>query len=111
MANKTQGQNTGHTDEAILISDGIAVTNMATVKILDKEVVSEGQQPQRLLIVITARGQDVFIKYQPADVDNDPKGIPILRNVPYEIRPDAMFFGEISAQAVMGNATVYVTVL
>lgn len=111
MANKTIGQTTAHTDEAIQIGSGISVGSGTSVTILVGELVAEGKQPQRMLIAITSENKDVWIKFQKASVDNDKKGIFLEKEETLVLEASGMYFGEISAIADSSTATIYVTVL
>lgn len=107
--NKKIGQTTGQTDEPD-VEDGIAVGATTAVTILSEEVISEGQQSQRLLIEISVRGMDTWIRKYPAARDNIKKGKFVNRNTSYTITADGMHTGEISAITEVGNAEVFVTV-
>jgi len=110
-ANKTIGQTTGHTDTAQLISDKIDCNDSTSTTVLAAEVVSEGQQPQRLRISIAVRAKNVWIKEQAASVDDDQKGIFVKKDQTVTWTADGMYFGEISAIGDNGTAELYVTVL
>jgi len=111
MANKTIGQTTAHTDEAIQIGSGISVGSGTSVTILAAELVPEGKQPQRMLIVISVTDKEAWIKFQPASVDNDKKGIYIKKDQMLVLEASGMYFGEISAISKSSTATINVTVL
>jgi len=108
--NKTIGQSTSHTNTAT-ISNMIPVGTGTSVKILDAEIVAEGQNPTRMGIIISAVKKDIFVKFQPASTDNDTKGIFIPKDSTLVINVSDMYFGEISAISASGNAEVYVTEL
>ena len=110
MTNKTIGQSTAHTNSAI-IYDAVSVGSLASVKILDPEIVSEGQNPQRMGIIVSTLGKAVFIKFQAAAVDNDKKGIYLGKEATIVLDVEDMYFGEVSAIAISGTAKVYVTEL
>lgn len=111
MTNKTIGQPAAHTDGSFLISSGISVGSITSTKILDAEVIAEGQQPTRMLIAISVTSQDIFLKLQPAIIDDDKKGIIIPKGATATFEVENMYFGEMSAIAGVGTATVFVTVL
>lgn len=109
--NKKIGQTTAHTDTAELISPGISVGNLISVKILDREIVAEGQNPTRMLIAINVQSKDTWIKFQPAAMDNDKKGILLQKGETLILEVENMYFGEISAIADLATSDVYVTAL
>lgn len=111
MTNKTIGQPAAHTDGAFLISAGISVGSVTSTKILDAEIIAEGQQPERMLVAVSVLGKDIFLKMQPAATDNDKKGVFIPQNSTAVFEVENMYFGEMSAIAIVSTATVYVTVL
>ena len=109
--NKTIGQPTAHTEVAELISGKIDVGSAVTTKILDAELVSEGRQSKRISVAISVLKQDAWIKLQPADKDNEKKGIFIQRGQTFVLEASGMYSGEISAISNLADAELYVTVL
>ncbi len=63
----------------------------------------------RIYIAISTQEQPIWLKLQAASVDNDKKGIFIPRNFTYELHPDVIYTGEVSAITDTGTAEVYVT--
>jgi len=82
--------------------DPVAVGSATSVKILD-------ENQDRLYITVAPKTRDIWLKFQAASVDNDKKGIPILRDEIYEFPADFKYTGEISAITDTDTANVYVT--
>ena len=106
MTNRT-GRNTNTNTEATL-SQPISVGSAAAVKIADINA-------ERLFIHINTgpNNNGCWIKLQGATVDNDKKGIFLDEkngvSVSWEMPPDNIYTGEISAIAESGNVDIYVT--
>jgi len=99
---KTIGRNTNTTDVATL-SSAIALNSTTSVKVADA-------LPDRINFTISnPENKDVWLKFQAASVDNDKKGIFVPKNAFYEMPTDNIYTGEISAIAVSGTPSVYVT--
>ena len=91
-----------------IINLGVQVTSGATVKIADAN-------PERKFFHVHANGDSkpVWIKLQSAGTDNEKKGIWIERkagvNPFWEMPPDNIYTGEISAIADSVSVDVFVT--
>jgi hypothetical protein len=85
------------------LSDGITLNSTTSTKILDAN-------PKRTeYIVSNPSAHDVWIKEQPAAEDNDKKGIMLYKRSVASINSDDVYPGEISAIAVSGTPTIYIT--
>ena len=107
MVDKTIGR-TQNTSDSASVNDGIALNGSTSVVIADAN-------PKRIFFEVNNNFSDkaVWIKLQPADDDNDKKGIFLNEKekgrTHWEMPPDNIYTGEISAIADSSNPTVYVT--
>ena len=91
-----------------VMSAGVTLTNVATVKIADAN-------PNRKFFRVCTNGDSkpVWIKLQAASVDDDKKGIWIERRAGsinfWEMQPDKIYTGEISAIADSVDVDVFTT--
>ena len=90
------------------ISDAMPITNMTSVKIADAN-------PLRRYFSVCTDGdnQAVWIKLQPANIDNDKKGIWIEAKIGalnfWQMPTDNIYSGEISAIANSANVNLFTT--
>jgi len=101
MVDKTVGRTTNKTDTAT-VGAGIALnaSTSTTALSLNKD---------RTYIALTVDGGDVWIKLQAASADNLKKGTRLCDGQTYELPPDNIYTGEISAIAVSGTPDIYPT--
>jgi len=111
--NKTIGRNRNTTDTAT--SSPVALNSSTAVKLADAN-------PNRIFFNVTINGgssdERIFIKLQAASIDNVKTGIWIGRSldedgsyfkVDWEMSPDNIYTGEISAIMDSGSHTVHFT--
>ena len=101
-----KGRNANFSDSATI--EKVELNNTTSVKIADA---NKG----RTFFHINSNGSpfEVWIKLQPAHIDNDKKGIFLHKSIEggnfWEMPEDNIYTGEISAIAVNGSPTIYVT--
>ena len=96
------GRNRNTNNEATL-SDAITLNSSTSIKILDSDT-------KRIYTGISNIGnQDVWLKLQAASVDNEKKGIFIPSRSFYELPPDNVYTGEISAITMVGAGKIFIT--
>lgn len=104
---QTVGRNTNRNDTAVL-SDPIELNAVTSAKIADAKPV--GSVPARTVFMVSnPSNENIWIKLQAAAVDNDKKGIYIPRGGYWEMTPDNIYTGEISAIAESETPNIYVT--
>lgn len=97
-----------NTKAEALIAAPVTVTNAASVKIADAN-------PDRMFFCVHTDGDNkaVWVKLQPATVDNDKKGIWVEAKIGalnfWQMIPDNIYTGEISAIANGGDVNVFIT--
>lgn len=96
------GRTRNFNDEAELPS-GIALNNLTSV------TVTVANSKRMNFTLSNASNQQIWVKLQAASVDDDKKGIAILRGGFYEMPTDNIYTGEVSAIAENGSPTVYLT--
>jgi hypothetical protein len=110
--NKIIGQTISCADAAEYISDQIALSSNTSTTILEAEAgVALGLPSKRVSIIISSVNKDIWVKLQPASVDDDKKGIFLQAGKNYILTSSVMYFGEISAIGNTPNAIVCVTVI
>jgi len=103
---KTIGTNLNFTDISQDDSGVLLNSNTAT-KIVD--AIALPDQLFTNLTISNPSSQDVWIKFQAATVDNDKKGKILFKRSTYERPPLDVYHGEISAIAVNGSPTIFVS--
>lgn len=104
---KTIGRNQNRTDEALVL-DAIPLNSTTTTTLLPANNL-------RIAVHVNnnSSNRGVWIKLQAADVDDDKKGIwlPPRRDgsSSWDMTPDNIYTGEISAIADVGTPDVYIT--
>lgn len=99
---KTIGRTINVNDIATL-SQGITLNSSTSTKVADSNT-------DRINFTFSNPGNNqVWLKFQAASVDDDKKGIAILRGGFYEMPTDNIYTGEVSAIAETGVPTVYNT--
>lgn len=92
-----------------LLSNDTAVTTSVTLNSTTATTVSVANENRIGFYASNNDNQDILLKFQPASVDNLKIGIPILRKgVVYEMPPEK-YRGEISAIAITGTPTIFIT--
>jgi len=99
---KIIGRNTNQNDTAVL-SNAIVLNNTTSIKVAD------ALNTRINFSFSNNSNKDVWLKLQAASIDNDKKGIFVPRNGYWEMTPDNIYTGEISAIANSGNPSVYIT--
>ena len=100
---KRIGRNANTTDESFISAPISVGSSVSTTLIAANE--------QRMYLAISVLDKDIWLKFQAASVDNNKRGIFVGRNQMYELLPDNMYTGEISAICDVGTATIYITEL
>lgn len=95
-------QRNKNTNDTSVISLPESVGDVLSVKILDAN-------DDRMYIAITARNKDIWLKLQPAATDDLKIGIFVPKDATYELHPDIIYTGEISAISQNAIALVYAT--
>ena len=99
---KTIGRNLNTTDTATLGS-AVALNSSTSIKLVDS-------LSDRIFFSLSnTTNKDVWLKLQAANIDNDAKGIYVPRGGYWEMPADNIYTGEISAIAVSGTPSVYIT--
>lgn len=101
-------ESTRNTNDAALVSGAILLDAVTSVKIAEAN-------PDRIFFCVNNDDgvQAVFIKLQAASIDNATKGIFLTRktgsHIAWQMPSDNIYTGEISAIAVAGTPSIFVT--
>ena len=96
-------ERTRNTNDATDVNSGTAINSSTSTTIAVANA-------NRTAITISNIGPNaVWIKEQAASVDNDKKGVKLLKNGTAWNLPDTFHTGEYSAIADVGSATIFVT--
>lgn len=83
----------------------VALNSTTTVKISDAK-----EKDKMIFFAISNNStKDVWLKLQAAAVDDDKKGIFMPKGSYWEMPPDNVYIGEISAIADNGTPTIFIT--
>ena len=95
-------RNSNTNDESTL-SGAIALNTSTSTTVVSANT-------DRINVTISNPSQNlVWIKFQASGVDNDKKGITLFGRSVFEMTPDNLYTGEISAIADTGTPDIYVT--
>ena len=108
MSNRIEGT-TNHSDSTF-VPDMIEVGEDDWETILESENLGQGEESNRLEIVISVGEKEAFIRYEEAE-GNTRKGIRIMKDERYVIVESRMPSGEISALGDGGDSEIFVHVL
>ena len=97
------GRNINNNDVAVLTS--VTLNSSTSTKVSD--ACSNGCRFS--YTVENPSGQDVWIKFQAASVDNDKKGYFLAKRSFRTMVVDNVYRGEVSAIAVSGTPTIFIT--
>lgn len=95
------GRNVNTNTDAVLSNVALNATTSTTIKIAN--------DARRFFAVSNNSTKDVWLKLQAAAVDDDKKGIFMPKGSYWEMPPDNVYIGEISAIADNGSPTIFIT--
>lgn len=93
----------------ITVTDTAIVSSGITLNTATSTTVAADNKFRLEFYLSNDNNQEIWLKLQPASVDNDEKGILLPRNSTYEMPTENVYTGEISAIAKTGNPIVFIT--
>lgn len=90
-------------NDTAIVSPAISLNSTTSTKIADSD------ENRIFFAIVNDTSRDVWLKLQAAAVDNILKGILLHKNSYWEMSPDNIYTGEISAISVTGTPDVFVT--
>lgn len=99
-------QRNTNTNTLATLSDAISLNSSTSTKIVDS---CDGNGCRIFFGLTNNSNSDIWLKLQAATTDNDKKGIFVPKKSYWEMPPDNIYSGEISAIADFGTPDVYYT--